>query len=43
MAFDPRTDLRISQAGCWEWASDKPKIHEWARRYFEDRREDEED
>ncbi len=43
MAFDPRTDLRISQTGCWEWASDKPELHEWARRYFEDRREDEED
>jgi hypothetical protein len=42
MGFDPRTDLRISHAGCWEWASDKPELHAWARRYFEDRREDEE-
>lgn len=42
LAFDPRTDLQISQTGCWEWASDKPELHAWARRYFEERREDEE-
>jgi hypothetical protein len=41
LAFDPRTDLRISPSGCWEWASDKPELHAWARRYFEERREDE--
>lgn len=42
MGFDPRSDVRISETGCWEWASDKPELHTWARRYFEERREDEE-
>jgi len=41
LAFDPREDIRISETGCWEWASDKPELHEWARRYFVERREDE--
>ena len=26
-----------------EWASDKPELHAWARRYFEERREDEDE
>jgi hypothetical protein len=42
LAFDPRADLRISLSGCWEWASEKPELHAWAKRYFEERREDEE-
>jgi len=42
LAFDPREDIRISATGCWEWASDKPALHAWARRYFAERREDEE-
>jgi hypothetical protein len=42
MAFDPSADIRISDNGCLEWASDKPDLHDWARRYFEERREDEE-
>jgi hypothetical protein len=41
LAFDPSEDLRISGNGCWEWASDKPALHAWARRYFVERREDE--
>jgi hypothetical protein len=41
LAFDPREDIRISGTGCWEWASDKPDLHAWARRYFVERREDE--
>lgn len=41
LAFDPKEDIRISETGCWEWASAKPALHEWARRYFEERREDE--
>lgn len=41
LAFDPREDIRISSTGCWEWASEKPELHRWARRYFEERREDE--
>lgn len=41
MAFDPKEDIRISETGCWEWASEKPELHAWARRYFVERREDE--
>lgn len=40
LAFDPRADIRISESGCWEWASAKPELHAWARRYFTERRED---
>jgi hypothetical protein len=38
--FDPTEDVRISSSGCWEWASEKPDLHAWSRRYFADRRED---
>jgi hypothetical protein len=38
--FDPTTDLRRGETGCWEWASDKPEMHAWAARYFVERRED---
>jgi hypothetical protein len=41
LAFDPQMDIRISDTGCWEWATDKPQLHAWSRRYFEERREDE--
>ena len=41
LAFDPEQDVRISDTGCWEWASDKPALHAWARRYFVERKEDE--
>jgi hypothetical protein len=41
LAYDPREDIRISSNGCWEWATEKPVLHEWARRYFVERREDE--
>ena len=39
-AFDPKQDIRISDTGCWEWATDKPEMHAWARHYFRERRED---
>jgi hypothetical protein len=39
--FDPEEDIRISDTGCWEWATDRKDLHEWARRYFSERREDE--
>jgi len=42
LEFDPKGDIRISETGCWEWASDKPELHAWAKRYFVERREDEE-
>ena len=40
LAFDPDTDIRIGNTGCWEWASERPDLHAWARRYFEERKED---
>jgi hypothetical protein len=40
--FDPSHDVRIGSDGCWEWASDKPSLHAWARAYFAARREDDE-
>ncbi len=39
-AFDPEADLRLSESGCWEWASDKPGMHAWAAGYFARRREE---
>lgn len=41
LAFDPQKDIRVSPTGAWEWGSDRPELHDWARRYFEERREDE--
>jgi hypothetical protein len=38
--FDPQTDLRLGENGCWEWASDKPDLHAWAMSYFARRNED---
>jgi len=35
--FDPNTDLIRSADGAWRWASDKPKLHAFVRRYFERR------
>ncbi len=42
MGFHPKEDIRVGETGAWEWASDKPELHAWARRYFVERREDEE-
>lgn len=38
--FDPLTDLGTSDSGCLEWASEKPEMHAYVRRYFAARRED---
>ena len=38
--FDPRTDIRIDDNGCWTWATDKPALHEQVRHYFWARDED---
>jgi hypothetical protein len=38
--FDPKVDIRLSPSGCWEWASDKPELHRWAREYYPSRKED---
>lgn len=39
--FDPVLDLCVNAYGAWEWSSDKPKLHQWARDYFDQRKEDE--
>jgi len=38
--FDPATDLKVSDEGCWCWASDKPGLHRDVEAYFMSRRED---
>jgi hypothetical protein len=38
--YDPRRDIAL-QNHVWEWASDKPGLHEEVVRYFRGRREDE--
>ncbi len=38
--FDPHHDLKQSPQGAWEWASDKPALHQWAIDYFAQRQED---
>jgi hypothetical protein len=38
--YDPATDIRIGSNGCWEWASEKPGLHEKVREYFWLRREE---
>ena len=37
--FDPYRDLARNGDGVWEWASDKPAMHGFIRRYFEGRKE----
>lgn len=32
--FDPTTDLKVGDNNCWMWATDKPGLHKWAKRYF---------
>lgn len=39
--FDPRTDIRIGDAGTWLWSSPKPDLHQEVAEYFVRRREDE--
>lgn len=38
--FDPQLDLAISEAGCWEWGSDKEEMHQAVYDYFVSRQED---
>jgi hypothetical protein len=40
LGFDPSTDLRLGDSGCWEWATDRPELHRWVRDYFAHRDED---
>lgn len=38
-AFNPAEDLRLNSDGCFEWASDKPRMHEDLRLYFRQRKD----
>ena len=38
--FDPRHDLALAEQGCWRWATHKPELHQYARDYLVQRRED---
>ncbi|MCG8456791.1 MAG: hypothetical protein MI919_10970, partial [Holophagales bacterium] len=38
--FDPAVDIRIGNDQCWQWATDKPGLHDYVARYFAERRED---
>ncbi|MBP6608493.1 MAG: hypothetical protein KA258_02825 [Deltaproteobacteria bacterium] len=40
LGFDPARDLRLAPSGAWDWNSDKPELHTWAREYFGRRKED---
>lgn len=37
--FDPYEDIKLNEDECWEWASDKKKIHDEAKNYFFERKE----
>lgn len=39
-AFDPHVDLKLDEAECWTWGSNKPELREWAHAYFWNRREE---
>ncbi len=32
--FDPKRDIKFGANGLWEWSSYKPKLHNWAKSYF---------
>lgn len=32
--FDPEKDIALGKNGCWEWASNKKKLHDEIERYF---------
>jgi hypothetical protein len=38
--FDPFNDIALAPSGCWRWNGNKQEMHEYVRRYFEDRKED---
>lgn len=39
-AFDPNADLVLNPNGCWEWASEKSRLHQVVREYFQIRNEE---
>lgn len=38
--FNPYKDIRKTRNGLWKWASNKQRLHLWAKEYFGQRRED---
>lgn len=38
--FDPGRDISVANSGAWAWASQKPRLHEFVRQYFQSRDED---
>jgi hypothetical protein len=39
-SFDPARDIRLTDQGTWEWATDKPQLHQDVIDYFFARQED---
>lgn len=37
--FDPGSDLRLNEYGCWEWSSPKKRLHYYLKEYFDSRNE----
>ena len=35
--YDPTTDVRESESGAWEWATDKPELHQGIKDYMQSR------
>ena len=35
--FDPEIDIALNRHGVWSWNSNKPELHAYLRRYFENR------
>ncbi len=40
LEFDPETDIQLNKSGLWEWATEKPSLHDGFRKYFQQRKED---
>ena len=38
--FDPATDIARDEAGCWQWSTEKPGLHQYVKDYFAARKED---
>ncbi len=38
--FDPAVDIGLDESGCWQWTSEKPRMHRRVTEYFSARRED---
>ncbi len=40
LGFDPEKDLRLSEAGLWNFGPNRDDLRRWALRYFQNRKED---